>query len=62
MSSIWGMTPRASIEAACQERGPKNLVALCVQVLNGRELDGELGYVLAGPLARSDVRYSRRHL
>jgi hypothetical protein len=37
MSSIWGMTARASIEAACQERGQKNLVALCVQVLNGRD-------------------------
>jgi hypothetical protein len=62
MSSIWGMTPRASIEAARQERCQKNLVALGVQVLNGRELDGELGYVLAGPLACRDVRYGRRHL
>jgi hypothetical protein len=53
MASIWGMTPRQSIEAACQQLGEKNVVASCVRIINERDMDAEFGYVLSGPNSRA---------
>jgi len=52
MASIWGMTPRQSIEAACEQMGEKNIVDSCVRIINERDMDSELGYVLSGPSSR----------
>jgi hypothetical protein len=47
------MTPRESIEAACQQLGEKNVVDSCVRIINDRDMDGEFGYVLSGPNSRA---------
>ena len=49
MASIWGMTPRQSIEAACHQLGEKQVVDSCVRVINERDMDAEFGYWLSGP-------------
>jgi hypothetical protein len=53
MSSGRGLTPRASIEAACRERGEKTVATSCNDVLNGHELNEAFAYVLAGPPSRA---------
>jgi hypothetical protein len=53
MASIWGMTPRQSIEAACQQLGEKSVVASCVRIINERDMDAEFGYFLSGPNSRA---------
>ena len=42
------MTPRQRIEAECQRRGKTAVVAGCIELLGGREVDTELGVVLGG--------------
>src|SRR5579859_1172 len=51
--SVWGLTPRESIEFACARRGEADVVARCVDLLAGREADDELVFAIGGPAARS---------
>jgi hypothetical protein len=50
--SVWGRTPRQSIEAECARRGKDGVVAGCVGLLAGRECDAALVTALGGPGAR----------
>jgi hypothetical protein len=47
--SVWGQTPRQSIEAECARRGKDAVVAGCVDLLAGRESDPDLVVALGGP-------------
>jgi hypothetical protein len=49
MASIWGLTLRESIGAACHRLGEKNVVDSCVRIINDRDMDAEFGFVLSGP-------------
>jgi HEAT repeat protein len=65
--SLWGSTPRDSITAACAERGPADVVAGCVRLIDddpgGPDHDPTLVAALAGPAsvrfldAPADQRY-----
>lgn len=48
----WGMTPRQSVERVCRERGSAEVVACCIDLLNGEDVDAELIFALGGPPAR----------
>jgi hypothetical protein len=50
-ASIWGVTPRESIEAECARRGRTAVVEGCVKLLRGARVDDALVYALAGPPA-----------
>ena len=52
MTSLWGMTPRQSIEAECARRGRAEVVGGCVELLRGRQSDEQLLLALGGPPAR----------
>jgi len=52
MPSAWGKTPRESIELECARRGKNAVVAGCIELLGGGEVDGELILALGGPPAR----------
>lgn len=52
-TSIWGVSPRDSIEAECARRGRGAVVAGCVTLLRGGRVDDGLVYALAGPAAES---------
>jgi HEAT repeat protein len=47
--SVWGLTPRQSIEAECARRGKAAVVAGCVDLLAGRDADPDLVIALGGP-------------
>jgi hypothetical protein len=49
--SIWGTTPRHSIEAACAERGARAVVVACARLIGGGDADPRLLTVLGGPEA-----------
>jgi hypothetical protein len=49
--SLWGLTPRQSIEKECTRRGPAEVVAGCVELLRGREADAALVFAIGGPAA-----------
>jgi hypothetical protein len=49
--SVWGVTPRASIEAACSARGRDDVVAGCIALLSGAGADAALVKSLGGPEA-----------
>ena len=51
--SIWGLTPRQSIELECARRGEADVVACCIELLAGRDVDDELVFAIGGPAARS---------
>jgi hypothetical protein len=51
-TSVWGMTPRESIEQECARRGKEAVVAGCVDLLRGGDADAELVLALGGPPAR----------
>jgi hypothetical protein len=51
ISSRWGLTPRQSVEAECRRKGTKNVVARCVDILTGGEVDVDTLHALAGPHA-----------
>ncbi|MGD0440765.1 MAG: HEAT repeat domain-containing protein [Acidimicrobiales bacterium] len=53
MASIWGATPRQSIEAECRRRGRRALVGGCVDLLEGRDVDDSLVVALGGPMAEN---------
>jgi hypothetical protein len=50
-SSLWGVTPRQSIELECARRGRDALIDGCIALLEGRdsEVDDGLVMALAGP-------------
>lgn len=48
----WGMTPRQSIERECREQGEPVVIAGCVDMLNGEDVDPNLIHALGGPPAR----------
>lgn len=52
MASIWGISPKQSIEGECERRGRPAFVRGCVDLLSGREVDDELIVALGGPHAR----------
>jgi hypothetical protein len=47
--SHWGLTPRQSIEAECARRGHAAVVAGCVGLVVGDDVDPDLVVALAGP-------------
>jgi HEAT repeat protein len=49
MPSIWGITPRQSVEAECERRGKRAVVSGCVNLLQGRSADDALILALGGP-------------
>jgi len=49
--SIWGTTPRLSIESACRRLGTHEVVRACVALLDGADADPSLVEALAGPTA-----------
>jgi hypothetical protein len=49
--SVWGVTPRQSIEAECARRGKDAVVTGCVDLLGGRGSDPDLVVALGGPEA-----------
>lgn len=49
VNSYWGMTPRQSVEAECARRGHAAVVAGCVDLLSGRDVDDALVVALGGP-------------
>lgn len=51
-SASWGKTPRASIEQECANRGKGAVVAGCIELLKGHDVDAELVLALGGPPAR----------
>jgi hypothetical protein len=51
MPGTWGMTPRQSIDAECERRGTAGVVAGCLDVLEGGDVDDALLLALAGPHA-----------
>jgi HEAT repeat protein len=50
-SSLWGTTPQASIAAACARWGFVEVVAGCVELIEGRDADPALVTALGGPEA-----------
>lgn len=53
MPSLWGTTPRQSVEAACAADGAPAVVAKCVALLQGGEADDEFLLTIGGPAARA---------
>jgi hypothetical protein len=51
MASIWGMTPKQSIELECDRRGRRDVVHDCVAILNGRAAADDFLRVIGGPSA-----------
>jgi HEAT repeats len=51
MAGHWGVTPRDSVRGECQRRGEDAVVAGCLDILTGRDVDERLLRVLAGPAA-----------
>lgn len=54
MASIWGVTPRQSVEAECRRTSRSDVVERCLAVLRG-EVDESFLFVAAGPGARTVV-------
>ncbi|HET6562168.1 MAG TPA: HEAT repeat domain-containing protein [Marmoricola sp.] len=50
--SSWGRTPRESIEQECAHRGKEAVIAGCIELLKGRDVDVELVLAVGGPPAR----------
>ena len=53
--SHWGLTPRQSVEFECARRGESALVAGCIDLLRGQEVDDGLLFALGGPFASSVI-------
>ncbi len=51
MASIWGVTPKASIEAECQRRGRTAVIHDCIALLDSKRVDPDFVRVLGGPPA-----------
>ena len=52
MPLSWGKTPRERVNRACQRRGRDEVIAGCIQVLNGHEADPDLILALGGQPAQ----------
>jgi hypothetical protein len=59
--SLWGLTPRQSIEMECARRGTAELVAGCVEMLGQRGADDVLVLAIGGPGARSVLDGGQRY-
>jgi hypothetical protein len=59
--SIWGLTPRQSVELECARRGEAEVVACCVELLAGHDVDDELVLAIGGPAARSVLDGGQRY-
>jgi len=63
--SLWGVSPRESIEAECERRGRRAVIDGCIELLAGGDADLDLVVALGGPTAaqavdggaRGDQRY-----
>src|SRR6266705_4041495 len=59
--SLWGLTPRESIELECGRRGTAEVVAGCVRLLGQRDADDALVFAIGGPGARSVLDGARQY-
>ncbi len=50
--SRWGVLPRESIERECRDRGRSVVIAGCIDLLNGKDVDPTLIHALGGPAAQ----------
>ena len=50
--SGWELTPRQSVARECARRGPAQVVAGCVALLRGQDVDDNLIMALGGPVGR----------
>ena len=50
--SGWELTPRQSVERECARRGDAQVVAGCVALLRGQDVDDNLIMALGGPVGR----------
>ncbi len=50
--SVWELTPKQSIELECARRGRAQLVAGCIGLLRGEDVDDDLVIALGGPQAQ----------
>ncbi len=50
--SVWGLTPKQSIELECARRGRAQVVAGCIRLLRREEVDENLMIALGGPMAQ----------
>ena len=50
--SLWGTSPRASVEAECERRGRQAVVGGCIEILQRIAVDDSLLMALAGPAAQ----------
>ncbi|MGD0853522.1 MAG: HEAT repeat domain-containing protein [Acidimicrobiales bacterium] len=53
MASIWGMTPKQSIELECQRKGRHDVVHDCVAILTGHLVADHFLRAIGGPSAES---------
>jgi HEAT repeat protein len=53
MATVWGVTPKASIEAECRRRGRAQVVEDCIALLTSRDVDPDFLRVLGGPPAQT---------
>jgi hypothetical protein len=53
MASVWGVTPKASIEADCQRRSRTAVIHDCISLLNSESVDPDFVRVLGGPPAET---------
>jgi HEAT repeat protein len=60
-SSVWGVTPRDSIDAACRDRGKPEVVAGCIALLTGGDADVALVRSLGGPHADWALDHGPEH-
>jgi hypothetical protein len=58
-ASHWGMTPQQSIEAECARRGVSAVVAGCVRLIGGDDVDAGLLTALGGPAAARHLHGAR---
>ena len=52
-SAPWDMTPRQSVEQECARRGEADVVAACVVLLAGGDVDRPFIFAIGGPAAES---------
>ena len=53
MASIWGITPRQSVEAECRRTDLDQVVDKCLAILRQRQVDDGFLFVIGGPGARN---------
>ena len=59
--SVWGLTPRQSIELECARRGEAGVVAGCLALLARQHTDDGLVFAIGGPAARSVLDGGQRY-